>query len=232
MRFLLSVAVMLVPATLVGTTFPLVARAIVPGADRTGSSVGRIYAVNTVGNVAGALLPGLVLLDWLGLQKGILTLAGLNACVGVLVVLAGARAPLVRHAALAAAVLVAVLLARMPLELRFPSESQQAWHRVLYHRDGPNATTTVLLDPDTREKSMCVDGIEIGGSGFTEFKQMLLAHLPKLLSDDVGQELSVGLGSAILIGESARHERVRAITCVEIEPRRRRRRVLLRGREP
>jgi hypothetical protein len=32
---------------------------------------------------------------------------------------------------------------------------------------------------------MSVDGITIGGTGNTEFKQLLLAHLPKLLLDDV-----------------------------------------------
>ncbi len=65
---------------------------------------------------------------------------------------------------------------------------------------------------------MSVDGIVIGGTGNTEFKQLLLAHLPKLLLDEVSMELSVGLGSGILAGESAMHDRVRQITAVEIEP--------------
>lgn len=65
---------------------------------------------------------------------------------------------------------------------------------------------------------MSVDGIVIGGTGFSEFKQLLLAHLPKLLIQDVSSELSVGLGSGMLAGESALHPRVREITAVEIEP--------------
>jgi spermidine synthase len=74
------------------------------------------------------------------------------------------------------------------------------------------------LDPDTGEKVMAIDGIVIGGNTFTEYKQLLLAHLPKLLRDDVSTELSIGLGSGMLVGESIRHARVQAITCVEIEP--------------
>lgn len=58
----------------------------------------------------------------------------------------------------------------------------------------------------------------IGGTGNTHFKQVLLAHLPRLLKDETSRELSVGLGSGILVGESARHPAVRAITAVEIEP--------------
>ena len=57
-----------------------------------------------------------------------------------------------------------------------------------------------------------------GGTGTAEFKQLLLAHLPKLLLEDVSNELSVGVGSGILLGESAGHSRVREITGVEIEP--------------
>jgi spermidine synthase len=68
------------------------------------------------------------------------------------------------------------------------------------------------------EKHMSVDGIVIGGTGFSEFKQLLLAHLPKLLLNKVSPELSVGLGSGILAGESARHAGVEKITVVEIEP--------------
>jgi spermidine synthase len=65
---------------------------------------------------------------------------------------------------------------------------------------------------------MSVDGVEIGGTGSTDFKQHLLAHLPKLLSENVSVELSVGLGSGILVGESGRHQGVGEIVCVEIEP--------------
>ena len=65
---------------------------------------------------------------------------------------------------------------------------------------------------------MSVDGIVIGGTGYVEFKQLLLAHLPKLLIDDVSTELSVGLGSGMLAGESALYPGVDSITAVEIEP--------------
>ena len=50
-------------------------------------AIGRVYALNTLGNVAGALLPGLVLLHWFGVQRGILVMAGLNASVGFVILL-------------------------------------------------------------------------------------------------------------------------------------------------
>jgi spermidine synthase len=219
LRFAIALPLMLVPAMLIGATFPLVGRIGVATLERTGTDVGRIYAVNTLGNVAGALLPGLALLHWLGIQRGIVAMAALNVAVGVTVLVLRLRhVPSLRWVLPAVVVAAALVLARLPLDLQFPSEEQGAWHRVLYYRDGPSATTAVLLDPDTGEKTMSVDGVDIGGSGATDYKQQILAHLPKLLLDDVSGELSVGFGSGILAGESARHERVRTIDCVEIEP--------------
>ena len=218
-RFGIALLVMLVPATLIGATFPLVGRLGIVDLQHTGRRVGLIYASNTLGNVAGALLPGFLLLNWLGIQRGILLMAALNACIGfsfLALRLVGARH--LRWAMPAAAVGVLLVLARVPLDFQFPTENERPTHRVLFYRDGPSATTKVTLDPQTGAKVMAIDGIIIGGNTFTEYKQMLLAHLPKLLRDDVSTELSIGLGSGILVGESIRHDRVQAITCVEIEP--------------
>jgi spermidine synthase len=218
-RFAVALLVMIVPATIIGMTFPLVGRIGILDHRRTGSIVGRVYALNTLGNVAGALLPGLVLLHWLGIQRGILVMAALNTSVGLAVLLSRIRRVRSLSWALPAAFAASVVvLALVPLDFQLPSESQPSWQRVLFYREGPSATVTVRIDPESREKSMSVDGVVIGGTGFTEFKQQLLAHLPKLLLDDVSAELSIGLGSGILVGESARHERVESITCVEIEP--------------
>jgi spermidine synthase len=218
-RFGIALLVMLVPATLIGATFPLVGRVGIDDLQRTGRRVGLIYASNTLGNVAGALLPGFLLLHWLGIQRGILLMAALNACIGFAFL--ATRLVSVRHlrwAAPAAAVGALLVLAAVPLDFQFPTENERPMHQVLFYRDGPSATTKVTLDPDTGEKVMAIDGIVIGGNTFTEYKQLLLAHLPKLLRDDVSTELSIGLGSGMLVGESIRHARVQAITCVEIEP--------------
>jgi spermidine synthase len=218
-RFGIALLVMLLPATLIGATFPLVGRIGMIDLQHTGRRVGLIYACNTLGNVLGALLPGFVLLNWLGIQRGILLMAALNAAIGIgLLVLRQRRVGYLRWAMPAAAVAVLLVLARVPLDFQFPTENERASHRTLFYRDGPSATTKVTFDPASGDKVMAIDGIIIGGNTFTEYKQLLLAHLPKLLRDDVSTELSVGLGSGILAGESLLHDRVRSITCVEIEP--------------
>ncbi len=214
--------VMLFPAVLIGATFPLVGQIAVKDPEKTGATIGRIYAVNTLGNVLGALLPGLLLLDWLGIQKGIIAMAILNLGLGFLVLALRLLRPpahtawrLVLPAMFIAS---AVLLGRAPVQFQFPSDGEQPFFQTLFYREGPLATTKVYSNPRNGEKHISVDGIVIGGTGQSEYKQLLLAHLPKLLLDDVSTELSVGVGSGMLLGESLRHDRVESITGVEIEP--------------
>ncbi len=214
--------VMLVPAALIGATFPLVGHLAVRKLNQTGASVGRVYAVNTLGNVLGALLPGVLLLGWLGIQKGILSMAVLNVVLGLAILSTRLFRPTAHpawRAGLPALLLLcAVLMTRAPLQFQFPAKSELPRHQTLYYREGPLATTKVFVDPANGEKHMSVDGIIIGGTGNTEFKQLLLAHLPRLLLDDTSAELSIGLGSGILAGESARHRDLQQLTVVEIEP--------------
>src|SRR5262245_22896326 len=60
--------VVLVPATLMGATLPVLCRAFIDDATRIGAGVGTLYAVNAAGAAAGALLAGFVLVPELGLR--------------------------------------------------------------------------------------------------------------------------------------------------------------------
>ncbi len=117
--------VMLVPAILIGATFPLVGQIVVKDLRKTGAEVGRIYAINTIGNVLGALLPGFILLELLGIQKGILTMAALNMVLGfVVLVLAltqDQRHPAWRYTLPVVLVLAMFAMSRVPLQFQFPS---------------------------------------------------------------------------------------------------------------
>ncbi|MEE4218826.1 MAG: fused MFS/spermidine synthase [Xanthomonadales bacterium] len=214
--------VMLVPALLIGTTFPLVGQIAARDPKQSGATVGKVYAVNTLGNVLGALLPGLFLLNWLGIQKGIVAMSVLNISLGLLVLSLRLLRPPSSTAwrwalpALTAASLMTLGL--VPVQFQFPSDGEQPFFQTLFYREGPLATTKVYANPGNGEKHISVDGIVIGGTGQSEYKQLLLAHLPKLLLDDVSSELSVGVGSGILLGESMRHAGVHSVTGVEIEP--------------
>ncbi len=216
-NFLLSLSLMLFPATLIGATLPLMGRIFLSDLQRTGTTVGKLYAVNTIGNVIGALLPGLVIMPIMGIQKGILLMAALNVGLGIALFFSqGKRAMIFLSATAVAFVFFALFLVRLPIAFQFPSEYQRPRDEVLYYKEGGLVTTKVWTSADSGYKVISVDGINIGGTSDSDYKQQLLAHLPKLLLKSYRSELSIGLGSGILAGESARHSALRKIVSVEI----------------
>src|SRR6185369_9619427 len=60
-RFLLAFAVLLVPCSLMGATLPLLTRVAVSDRTRIARGTGALYAVNTLGAVAGCVAAGFVL---------------------------------------------------------------------------------------------------------------------------------------------------------------------------
>lgn len=67
-RFVLAFAVLLVPSTLMGTTLPLLSRAVIQNTEVVGRGAGALYAINTLGAVVGCMLAGFVLIPNLGLS--------------------------------------------------------------------------------------------------------------------------------------------------------------------
>ncbi|MBM3987830.1 MAG: hypothetical protein FJ294_07730 [Planctomycetes bacterium] len=75
------------PTLCMGSTFPLLGRAIAQGARATWSSVGWLYALNTLGACAGALLAAYALLPELGLTRTTHMAAAGNIVVALLAAL-------------------------------------------------------------------------------------------------------------------------------------------------
>ena len=216
-NFIIALSIMLLPATLIGATLPLMGRIFVSNLKNTGTTVGNIYAVNTLGNVLGALLPGLLIMPLMGIQKGILLMAALNLGIGIVVICSQWKHATASISATLFIFLVFTLaLVRIPISFQFPTEYQRQKDEVLFYKEGDLVTTKVWISADTGYKLISVDGVNIGGTSDSDYKQQILAHLPKLLLKSYNSELSIGLGSGILIGESARHSALKKIVCVEI----------------
>ncbi len=216
----LCLLVMLVPTTLIGMIFPLVGRILLRDLRQTGETVGKAYAVNTLGNIVGALAPAFLIIPLLGIHKGILAMSTINVAVGLsLLVYGRGRSHITRYAFPAAMAAGIAWVVRSPSPSQFPSDTQAPDDEVVYYREGPSATTKVFVKPLSGDKHISVDGIQIGGSDDElNYKQQWLAHVPKLLLADFHTELSIGLGSGILVGESVRHPGIERVTCVEIAP--------------
>jgi len=77
-RVVFCVLVLLPTATAMGATLPVLVRQLAAQSGSVGASVGRLYAINTLGAVAGAALAGFVLMPALGLWGAIGSASALN----------------------------------------------------------------------------------------------------------------------------------------------------------
>jgi spermidine synthase len=78
LRLLVSFALLLVPATAMGATLPLLVKALTARDPNFGSVLGRLYGWNTLGAVIGAVAGELFLLEWLGVRNSALAAGGMN----------------------------------------------------------------------------------------------------------------------------------------------------------
>ena len=237
---LICFGVLFLPAVCLGMTLPLASRMATVDLQRTGRSVGRVFAVNTLGTVLGAAMTGLVFLPSLGLAVTLALGIGINGLIGW-VVLASRRGPILKPAlqALAATALLMVLVGWLLGERwsrtfalglwrdASPPVSVEDFRRraelgeLAYHRDGAGSTVAVIAMTNLagqRNVSLKVNGKADASSGADMSTQMLLGHIPMLLHPAAQSVLVVGAGSGVTVGTVLQHPGVRSVDLVEISP--------------
>jgi predicted membrane-bound spermidine synthase len=78
LRLAIGFVVLLVPATAMGATLPLVVRALHARDANFGAVLGRLYGTNTLGAMVGAVIGELFLIAWLGMRGSALFVGGLG----------------------------------------------------------------------------------------------------------------------------------------------------------
>lgn len=86
-RFCVGAMVILLPATCMGATLPMLVRYLAGGKRGLGRSTGLLYGINTCGAVAGTLLAGFVLIPQLGLKSTTWATAAVNVAIGIVALL-------------------------------------------------------------------------------------------------------------------------------------------------
>ncbi len=230
-RQVLLVTGLLLPMTLAfGAAFPF-AVALAAGRDESVTeSLGRIYAVNTVGAILGALLAGFVLVPQIGLHLTIRLVAVIVGTAAVALLISAGRArgrPI--GFALAAVVLGAgfvlpqwdrLLLSsgayKYAAAMRGPSlETALAAGELLSYREG--ATGTVAVRRLAGTVSLAIDGKVDASNAGDMLTQRLLAHVPLLLHPAPKRVAILGLGSGVTLGSALTHP-IDAATVLEISP--------------
>ena len=234
-QIVVSIAALLLGTLFIGATFPCAVSAAARGAGRAGEDVGRTYAVNTLGAIAGSALAGLVLIPALGLHASFRAALVGNLLLAVALFLGPPR-PVRRRRQLAAALAIALAVgawflpawSRDVLSSGVAVYAQQyqrlGWEQfrtravpkqILYYRDGPTATVTVHQESDNL--FLRVNGKTDASTSYDIVTQLMLGHLPMLLHPTTKQALVIGLGSGVTAGAITGYPLER-LDLVEIEP--------------
>jgi spermidine synthase len=232
-QFLLSVALMIVPTFLMGGTFPLVARIYATDLSRVGARIGTAYAFNTVGSICGSFIGSFVLLKFLGVESGMITVSVIYLAVGLVLYLAVAERVRggLRYAGSGAIVAGAVLMmvfspgwdrklmtsavyVYSPVyETAEGLREALARRQILFYDEGPGATVSVERNQNIL--SIRIDGKIDASSGGDMITQELISHLPLLFHPDPDTVLLIGLGSGVSLGSAQTHD-IEYIECIEL----------------
>jgi spermidine synthase len=85
-RFLVAIAVLIVPTTLMGATLPLVMESALVRDRAVASRIGLLYAANTAGAIIGALVAGFYLVSHIGIAGSFRVAALTNLSVGLIAI--------------------------------------------------------------------------------------------------------------------------------------------------
>jgi spermidine synthase len=230
---LIALLVMLPATFMAGMTLPLFTYALLRrGAGE--ASIGRVYAANTVGAIAGVLVGVHVVMPALG-TKGLVSLgAALDIVLGLALLAAVAgrlrRWELPASAAASLAILfVVVAYARFdPLRLgsgvyRVGISRLSEEHKVLFHRDGKTASVDLLEAPpdllvlSTNGKPDASIRRDAQEPSLDEATQLLTAVLPLALHPEARNVAVIGLGSGMTTHTLLAVEGIERVDTVEIE---------------
>jgi spermidine synthase len=212
----LAASVLFVPALLMGLSLPLLVSAISDDPQRFGQRLGRIYAGNTLGCVAGAFLAGFVLIPAIGLQASLGVFIAGNAAVGLVAWCYAPGSGWMLRGSVVAAVVVTLTTGwhLLPPGVFLKARIEEPRH-LLYYSEGNNGTVSVVEEPGGIRK-IEVDGQPVAGTSETSMlDQKMLAHLPLLLHPGPHRALTVGFGSGGTSHSMTLHGI--DVDCVEIE---------------
>ncbi|MEW6682315.1 MAG: fused MFS/spermidine synthase [Nitrospirota bacterium] len=238
-QFALSFLVMFAPTFGFGVIFPVALHLVANDPRAIGASVGRLYAINTAGAIAGAVLAGFALVPFLGVRASLLAAVAACLLLGVWLIVGDRSIPrrFALWGSLAAAAVVVVTATSLPPWSATLMSSGVYWNlprflavaeregvdgvkarlghgQALYEREGLTATVVVTRS-DEEGRLLTINGRTESGDPFMR-TQVAIGHWPLWFARSADRVLVIGLGSGATTGSVLRYP-VGQVDVVELE---------------
>jgi spermidine synthase len=217
--------VVLPAAMLWGASFPLAIGAAAREGEDAGRLVGGVYAANTVGAIAGAIVTSLILVAAIGSQHSQQVLIGVSAVSGLLM-LTTARmrgaAPMVTTilAGVAAGLLIRTV-PPLPGILVAYGRYTATWvgiNEIIYSGEGVTASVAVSRTPAGVLNYHNAGKVQASSEPQDMRLQRMLGHLTTLVPEKAQRVLVIGCGAGVTAGAVSVDPAVKSETIAEIEP--------------
>lgn len=227
LQFFTVFILLLIPTFLMGMTFPLAIGSCVTSIDNISEDTGKLYAINTVGCVLGAVLSGFVTIPLMGLNNTVYIASFCNFLAAI-IVLRGKR---VRSIVVALFFLASATHAVLPPHdyyfnlynaNRTPSyeifRKASSFFKVVWRKDDPEGTVVITKGMATNEYGLSIKGkpeggmLDSAGNPTPELMSyLLLAYRPEAKTF-----LKIGLGTGETVMAASREKGLEKIDVVEI----------------
>jgi spermidine synthase len=217
-EYLTFFVLMIGPATLMGMTFPIVAKIYTTNMDKLGGKLGVIGFFDTVGSIAGSFAAGFLLIPFLGVVNATIFTAAINIVIGIALVLLNPLSDIKIKtwslAGMTGALLVIAFF--IPQQNYFKYwQTQEPGDRLLFYKEGLGSTVAV---PENFNgiKELVIDGAVTAIAEYGDIRvHKLLAYLPYLFVEEPRNALVVGFGMGITT-QSLVQDSMEEVTVVEI----------------
>jgi len=240
LQILSATLLILLPAVLMGMVMPLVLVWASSDHTRAVAQVGRSYAVNTIGAIAGAFITGFILIPKTSTRFTLLFAAICCLIVATVAYKPSGRDPALKRSlaiGLIPVFVIVLFIIAPPMNLADLSigaydslvrvlaqtregvkeaETGPNVHELLMYEEGPTATVSVRRDQNT--VSMAINGRTNASDSIYDMPtQVMLGQLPLLIAPKIDHGLIIGYATGVTVGAMLQSP-VQSVTCVELEP--------------
>lgn len=222
-KFVVAFLIMLPPTIFLGMTLPLASKIASTKLEVIGRKIGSVFAVNTSGNILGALLTGFLIMPTAGLKHSMEIGIFVNLLIGLMIIFneKSMRTSIKYSAACVCFALFSFNAIFAPdwnkagftAQLFRHADNLREYYSkfiesrmnsdILFYKDGSDATVCVAESQNTRV--LFINGKADASTGSDMNAQILCAQIPLVLKPDAKDVLVVGLGSGITCGSALIH---------------------------
>jgi spermidine synthase len=215
---IVTLVAILLPATIIGISFPMIGSLVASRSKSVGKAVGTIYGANTIGCVFGSLLSSMVFVPVFGTYKAFAVTIFLSIFTGLLCAAAAAKKnlPMMLASGSVAAVLV-VYFFQQSASYSLPVSN--ASQKLLKYSEDYTGTICVVDYPETKSRLLAINGASYALTILPCKRYMrLLGHLPVLLHPNPKTALNICFGTGTTGGSVALHPEIERLDIVDLSP--------------